>query len=53
MDMEITPERVVHLNAILKVGIYSNIDVWSCPELDLANLKATDAEIEKNLCSTS
>ncbi len=52
-EINITPETEIHPNASINIARYTNVDTWSCPDVSIATLRATDEEIETQLCSST
>lgn len=50
--IELPEESTMNPNSIISAEPFSNLDLWSCPDVNIATLHATDDEI-KALCENS
>jgi acetyltransferase-like isoleucine patch superfamily enzyme len=51
-NMELPSESTINPNAVLRNAIYSNLDLWTCPDIEITSLQAKDEEIN-TLCTNN
>lgn len=50
--IELPEESTMHPNSVIRNEVYSNLNIWNCPDVNIATLHATDEEI-KSLCESN